>query len=39
MSKDLYNAIPDGETDFLRDHKRFGRDIIIAVEKLKSMLN
>lgn len=39
MSKDLYIAISDGRTDFLRDHKRFGKDITIAVEKLESMLN
>ena len=39
MSKDLYTAISDGRTDFLRDHKRFGKDITIAVEKLESMLN
>ena len=39
MSKDLYTAISDGRTDFLRDHHRFGEDITIAVEKLESMLN
>jgi len=39
MNKDLYKAISDGRTDFLRDHKRFGKDITIAVEKLESMLD
>jgi hypothetical protein len=37
-SKELYEAISDGRADFLRDHKRFGEDITLAVEKLEEML-
>ena len=38
MSQELYEAISDGRTDFLRDHKRFQEDITIAVEKLEIFL-
>ena len=38
MSRELYETITDGRTDFLRDHKRFQEDITKAVERLESML-
>jgi hypothetical protein len=38
MSRELYETISDGRTDFLRDHKRFQEDITKAVERLESML-
>ena len=38
MSQELYEAISDGRADFLRDHKRFGKDITLAVERLEEML-
>ncbi len=38
MSQELYEAISDGKTDFLRDHKRFQEDITIAVGKLERFL-
>ena len=38
MSQELYEAISDGMADFLRDHKRFGEDITLAVERLEEML-
>ena len=38
MNQELYGAISDGRTDFLRDHKRFKEDITLAVEKLEKML-
>ena len=38
MSQELYEAISDGRADFLRDHKRFGDDIIQAVERLEKLL-
>ncbi len=38
MSRDLYETISDGRTDFLRDHKRFQADITNAVERLERML-
>ena len=38
MSQELYEAISDGRPDFLRDHKRFGDDITLAVERLENML-
>jgi hypothetical protein len=31
-------AISDGRSDFLRDHKRFGDDITLAVERLEKLL-
>ena len=38
MSQELYEAISDGRPDFLRDHKRFGEDITLAVEKLEKII-
>ena len=38
MSQELYETISDGRPDFLRDHKRFGDDITLAVDKLERML-
>ena len=38
MSQELYEAISDGRVDFLRDHKRFGDDITLAVERLEKKL-
>ena len=38
MSQELYEAISDGRTDFLRDHKRFGDDITLAVDRLEKLL-
>ena len=38
MSQELYDAISDGRTDFLRDHSKFQEDITKAVEKLEKML-
>ena len=38
MSQELYEAISDGRADFLRDHKRFGEDITLAVERLEQKL-
>ena len=34
----LYEAISDGRADFLRDHKRFGEDITLAVDRLEQKL-
>ena len=39
MSPALYEAISEGRTDFLRDHKRFREDITHAVEVLEGMLS
>ena len=38
MSQELYDAISDGRSDFLRDHRRFQEDITKAVEQLENML-
>ena len=38
MSPELYAALSDGRTDFLRDHKRFQEDITRAVEQLEAWL-
>ena len=38
MSQELYEAISDGRADFLRDHKRFGEDITLAVDRLEQKL-
>ena len=38
MSQELYEAISDGRSDFLCDHKRFGEDIAKAVDRLEEML-
>ena len=39
MSSELYKAISGGRADFLRDHKRFGEDITLAVNLLEKMLS
>ena len=39
MSRELYDELSEGRTDFLRDHKRFGMDITLAVTKLEGMLS
>ena len=39
MSSELYEAISGGRADFLRDHKRFGEDITLAVNLLEKMLS
>ena len=38
MSQELYETISDGRLDFLRDHKRFGEDITLAVDKLEKLI-
>ena len=38
MSKELYEALSNGKSDFLRDHKRFQEDITIVVERLEEIL-
>ena len=38
MNKELYKLISADRTDFLKNHSRFGEDMIEAVEKLESML-
>ena len=38
MSQELYEAISDGRADFLRDHKRVGEDITLAVDRLEQKL-
>lgn len=38
MSQELYEAIADGRTDFLRDHLQFQTDITQAVNRLEQML-
>ena len=38
MSQELFEAISNGRSDFLRDHKRFQEDITVAVEKMEQML-
>ena len=38
MSQELFEAISNGRSDFLRDHKRFREDISLAVEKMEQMI-
>ena len=38
MSQELYEVLSDHKSDFLRDHKRFEKDITEAVKQLESML-
>ncbi len=38
MSQELYEVLSDHRTDFLRDQKRFEKDITEAVKQLESML-
>ena len=39
MSKELYDMISDGKSDFLRSHRHFLEDITRAVDKLETMLS
>ena len=38
MSQEVYEVLSDHRSDFLRDHKRFEKDITEAVKQLESML-
>ena len=38
MSQELLETISNGRADFLKDHKRFGEDITLAVLSLESVL-
>ena len=38
MSKELLEVISQGRTDFLKDHRKFGNDITLAVERLEQLL-
>ena len=38
FSRELYEVLSDHRSDFLRDHKRFEKDITKAVKQLESML-
>ena len=38
MSQELYEVLSDHKSDFLRDHKRFEKDITEAVKQLENML-
>ena len=38
MNVKLYDSLSEGITDFLRDHRRFQKDITQAVERLEEML-
>ena len=38
MNQELYEVLSDHRSDFLRDHKRFEKDITEAVKQLESML-
>ena len=38
MSRELYENISGGRSDFLRDHRRFQEDITQAVARLEEML-
>lgn len=38
MDHELYEMLSKGRKDFLRDHKRFGEDMIEAVEELEKLL-
>ena len=39
MSQELYEALYCGRADFLREPKRFGEDITLAVNRLEKMLS
>lgn len=39
MSGELYSMLSDGRNDFLKDHKQFGKDITLAVNRLEDMLS
>jgi hypothetical protein len=38
MNAELYDSLSEGIIDFLRDHRRFQKDITQAVERLEEML-
>ena len=38
MSQELYEVLSDHRSDFIRDHKRFEKDITEVVKQLESML-
>lgn len=38
MSKELLEVISQGRTDFLKDHRKFGNDITLAVQQLEQLL-
>ena len=38
MSKELLEAISQGRSDFLKDHRKFGDDITLAVQQLEQLL-
>ena len=38
MSRELYDALSRGRTDFLSDHSRFHDDITLAVQLLEQMM-
>ena len=38
MSKELLVVISQGRTDFLKDHRKFGNDITLAVQQLEQLL-
>lgn len=38
MDHELYEMLAKGRKDFLRDHRRFGDDMIDAVSELEKML-
>ena len=38
MSKELLEVISQGRADFLKDHRKFGNDITLAVEQLEQLL-
>ncbi len=38
MSKELLEVISQGRSDFLKDHRKFGDDITLAVHQLERLL-
>lgn len=38
MSKELLEVISHGRIDFLKDHRKFGNDITLAVQQLEQLL-
>jgi hypothetical protein len=38
MNVELYDSLSEGIIDFLRDHRRFQKDITQAVERIEEML-
>ena len=38
MSEELMEVISHGRTDFLKDHRKFGDDITLAVQQLERLL-